>query len=252
MIKPSSSYFQVQPHRLFWFLLFLTLTVPLFTSLAREVPPLTGPVVDEVGLLDGRELGALSASLQKLREQNGPQIQVLIIDSLDGDILEEYSIKVVEQWKLGGEKNDDGVLYLIAIKDRKMRIEVGQGLEGFMPDITAGKIIRSISPFFKKGQYKDGIFFGVQSIAEKLGYKLPDVSYTPPPSSSSGKGGQTWSLLQIFIFGIFFLILFLFGNRPRGHRRTPFWYGGSGGSSGGGSWGGGGGGFSGGGASGDW
>ncbi|MEL0083340.1 MAG: TPM domain-containing protein, partial [Gammaproteobacteria bacterium] len=155
----------------------------------------------------------LAASLIQFQQQHGPQLQVLVIPQLDDETIESYSIKVVEKWQLGSEEKDDGVLLLVAKDDRKMRIEVGQGLEGDLTDVLAGRIIRAgIAPFFKQGQFGEGIVMGLRMIAESVGGTLDNVpvSRTRNTRQSSGSG------LGFILFLIFFLIAPALSGRRRG------------------------------------
>ena len=243
--------------------LLLSLLVSLWISpaLALEVPKLTSPVVDLAGVLKQGERQTIAQSLLRFKQQYGPQIQVLIIPELEDETIETFSIKVVDKWQLGSEKKDDGVLLLIAINDRRMRIEVGQGLEGDLPDALAGRIIRNgITPYFKKNQISSGIYLGLGLIAESLGGKLENM---PAPRRHKSSKNSDYGFL---IFLIFFIIgPMLFGRRRRGGIGNALIAGmlmgglggrssgyGGGGGFGGGGFGGGGGGFSGGGASGGW
>lgn len=234
------------------------------------VPPLSGAVVDAGQVLSPPTREFLEQELRRLHGAGGSQIAVLSVKSLEGEAIEAFSIRVSDQWKLGAAGKDNGVLLLLAIEDRKVRIEVGQGLEGDLPDAYAGRIIQQkILPLFRGGDYDAGVIAGIAAI----------VSYTDPQFNlgsdgqaegarrvrSSGKGG-IFSLL--LFFGLFLLLAFLSGGGPRGPgsrmRRSTWgagsvfagssWGGSSGGSWGGGrgGFGGGGGGFSGGGASGGW
>ena len=220
------------------------------SSFALEVPRLTSPVVDNAGLLSRKVKRALTNALIQIKRQTGNEIGVLTIKSLEGETIDGYSIKVTDQWKLGDEKKDNGILFLISLDDRKMRIEVGQGLEGVIPDITAGRIIREVKPYFKRQDYQSGIILGVSQIAEKIGVKLTNA---PPVRNRRSKRGS-----GIFAFIFFIIISMLFGRRGRGGLLSGLLLGSmmGGRSSGGGGFGGGGfgggGGFSGGGASGDW
>jgi uncharacterized protein len=234
-------------------ILFSTATVS-----ALEVPPLTGRVIDQAGVFSNDEQNLLTRSLETFARTKGPQIVVLTIPSLEGDTIEQFSMRAAEKWRLGDAKRDDGILLIVAVKDRRLRIEVGQGLEGALPDIIAGRIIRErIVPYFQKGQMNAGLFSGVKAIAERLGGQLDDLpSYrvAAKPAIKSKLG--TFAVL--LIFGIL-LIFMRLGNSITGTRRYSSWGGpfsggggsGFGGFSGGG-FSGGGGGFSGGGSSGSW
>lgn len=130
-----------------------------------EVPFLAGRVNDNAGLLAASARETLEALLKAHEDSTSNQVVVLIIPSLQGETLEDYSIKVAETWKLGQKDKDNGVLLLIAQNDRKVRIEVGDGLEGSLPDITCGHIIRrEIVPRFRDSDYEGGVRAGVEAI----------------------------------------------------------------------------------------
>lgn len=132
---------------------------------ARPVPSLTGRVVDGAGLLSAGTASRLERDLAALEKSDSTQMAVLTIPSLQGDNLEDYSIKVVEAWKLGQAHKDNGVLLLIARDERKVRIEVGRGLEGRLTDLVSGRIIRhEIVPRFKHGDFDGGIAAGVDAL----------------------------------------------------------------------------------------
>jgi uncharacterized protein len=231
---------------------FFFLNLILISSLyALEVPRLTGPVIDQAKILTSNNKSKIETAIRNLNRSENIQIQVLILNSLEGDSLEEFSIRAVEKWKLGGEKSDRGALLLVAINDRKMRIEVGDGLEGQLTDLTAGRIIDSMKPFFKNSDFDTGIYVGVASIAQAAGVDLGDVKLA---RSTRGRRKNKTSALINLIFLILFIILTVFRRRSG----ILFMGGGGGFSSGGGSfgggggWSGGGGSFSGGGSSGSW
>ncbi len=238
-------------------------TGPVF---ALDVPKLTGPVVDLAGVLSQSDQKKISASLLQFKRDYGPQLQVLVVPELEDETIESYSIKVVDEWKLGSEDKDDGVLLLVATQDRKVRIEVGQGLEGDLPDALAGRIIRAgIIPFFKQDQTGAGILVGLSMIAESVGGKLENI---PAPKMRKATRGGSSGLSFLLYLGFFLIGPLLFGRRRRGGVGTAIlggmlmgsamggrhggFGGGSGGGGFGGGFGGGGGGFSGGGASGSW
>jgi len=229
--------------------------------LALEVPKHTSPVVDLAGVLSRGDQAKIASSLLQFQKKYGPQLQVLVVPSLEDETIEGYSIKVVDKWKLGAKGKDDGVLLLVATESRKVRIEVGRGLEGDLPDVIAGRIIRTgIIPFFKQGQTGAGILVGLGMIAESVGGKLEDVPAPRLRKTKRSSGG-----LGYLLFIGMFLIGPLFGRRRRGGVGSALLSGllmgaamsggrrgGGGGFGGGGFGGGGGGGFSGGGASGSW
>lgn len=226
-----------------------------FSLAARDVPNRPTPIVDQAGLLSAKVKHSLEKALYQIQKQTGNEIAVFTIKSLEDETIESYSLKITDKWKLGNKEKDNGVLFLIAVDDRKMRIEVGQGLEGNLPDVTAGRIIRSIQPYFRKGDYQSGIILGISQIVEKTGGKLTNAPRVRNQRSNSGFG---------FLLFIGFMILSVFSGRGggRGGRGGGLLTGlavgaalggrgSSGGFGGGGSFGGGGG-FSGGGASGGW
>lgn len=229
------------------------------SGFAKEIPALVGAVVDEAGLLSPREKAAITNALFEVKKQTTNEIAVLTLTSLEGESLEDYSIRVADKWKLGQKGKDNGILFLISIEDRLMKIEVGSGLEGVLPDILAGRIIDSIKPYFKRGDYASGIVLGLNQIVEKTGGTLAGA-----PRARNKRSQKSSSLFIIIIFIV--LSFFLRGGRGGGGLLTGMLIGGalggsrggssgggfgSGGFGGGGSFGGGGG-FSGGGASGGW
>lgn len=139
------------------------------------VPSLRALVTDLTSTLSPAEVAALDGRLKAYEREKGSQIAVLIVPTTQPEEIEQYSMRVVEQWKLGRHKVDDGVLFLIAKNDRRMRIEVGYGLEGALPDITAKRIISDIvSPSFKAGDFVGGITAGVDAIIASIqGEPLP-------------------------------------------------------------------------------
>lgn len=139
------------------------------------VPPLTARVTDLTGTLQPSQRAALEQTLQAFEEHKGSQIAVLIVPTTQPETIEQYSLRVAESWKLGRKGVDDGVLLLIAKDDRKLRIEVGYGLEGAIPDAVAKRIISEIiSPYFKKGNFYGGISAGVERMIKVVeGEPLP-------------------------------------------------------------------------------
>jgi uncharacterized protein len=241
----------------------LALLLPAASAAETPVPRLTGPVVDLAGLLDGptqQRLSELSRSASAADGGRGVQLQYLVVPSLEGEPIEEYSIRVAEAWKIGSKGRDNGILIVVAVKDRAYRIEVGGGLEGEIPDVLAGRIGDQIlRPAFRAGRFGDGLYDAGAQLLTLAGAATEDVArhargrprgVTRVPS---GGGVVVAVVVILWILGAVFR-----GFGPR--RRRHLWWGGGpwigGGSSwpgsGGGGWSGGGGGFSGGGASGRW
>ncbi len=122
------------------------------------VPPLTGRVVDLTGTLSSDQIASLDKKLKDFEDRKGTQIAVLIVPTTAPETIEQYSLRVVEQWKLGRKKIDDGVLLIVAKDDRRLRIEVGYGLEGVLNDATARRIIDEIiTPKFRTGDFAGGL-----------------------------------------------------------------------------------------------
>lgn len=221
-------------------------------------PALTGPVVDQAQIITNSQKQRLELQIRHLFEQSGIQLQVLTLDSLQGNTIEQVSIDTVEKWQLGSKEKDNGLLFLVAPKEKKVRIEVGQGLEGDIPDIIAHQIIQQkILPHFKKGQYGLGLISGVSTVEALV---APGTAKETRKSLTRNSHPAYYELIKIlFIFGVFILIS-LTGGRGRRSGASGFLLGALLGSMGGGrhsgggfgGWSGGGGGFSGGGASGGW
>jgi uncharacterized protein len=245
----------------------------LFVSAGRpaDIPKMPQKyVVDKAGIIDDGVENRLDGYLQELEQKTTAQMIVLTIPDLGGESIEDLSIRIAnDRWKLGQKGKDNGVLFLIALKDRKYRIEVGYGLEGVLPDSLVGSLGRKLLvPYFRKGDYSDGIFVTTLAVANVIakhyGVKIegmPRVNYYPQPASRDNSSNLFSSIVAI----LFFIILgILFVRNPRafllfllfssmGGRRGPWGGGGGFGGGGFGSFGGGGGGgFGGGGASGGW
>lgn len=252
------------------------------------IPALKSHVTDLTQTLTPQEQSQLDAKLMAFEQQKGSQIAVLIVPTTQPEAIEQYSIRVVDVWKLGRKKVDDGVLILVAKNDRKMRIEVGYGLEGAIPDLNTKRVIDEVmKPKFKQGDY----FGGINSATDTIIGMISGEALPPATNPSISDNNASPSPLGIIFFavivgailrvmlggfraglvtgGITGLLIWLFtGALMVGVVSavgvfiatligiTNFTSGGGGfggGSSGGSSWGGGsGGGFGGGGASGDW
>ena len=229
-------------------------------ALAVTVPRLTGPVVDEARLLRPIDLSNVEAFVKQVNSAADIQMAVLITPSLEGSDIESYTMAVAESWKLGKKGSDRGLLLVVAPNERRMRLEVGYGLEGDITDAYSKQILSDfMRPYFRQGRYADGILVAVELVAKKLGAGVSAPVGDQErlrPSVSIERG----TLSPIAKFLIFILVVFLFlvlrfagGYHGRGYGGGGGWYGGGGGGGfGGGGFSGGGGGFGGGGASSDW
>jgi len=175
-----------------------------FVALAQvAVPPLTGRVVDQTGTLSSGDIEALIRKLKDFEARKGSQITVLIVPTTAPEEIEQYSIRVAEAWKIGRQKVDDGAILLVAKNDRKLRIEVGYGLEGALTDVTSRRIINEIiTPKFKSGDFAGGISDGVDRIISVVdGEPLP----APQPQQGFESGQDRFDILfnPLIIFGVF-------------------------------------------------
>ena len=250
------------------------------------VPELSRRITDLTATLSAGQIAALESKLAAFEAQKGSQIAVLIVPTTQPEDIAQFGIRVAEQWKIGRQKIDDGVILIVAKDDRKFRIEVGYGLEGVIPDAIAKRVIaETITPYFKAGDFNGGIDAGVQQLI-----KLIEGESLPPPTKQNGGGEESFVLLVFggviagwllslmmgrpaaggvaalgsgvvgaLLLGLTPIVLlaavFVFAGVASGFRSGGGWSSGGGGGGfggGGGSWGGGGGGFGGGGASGSW
>jgi len=244
---------------------FLLLLIASSLALAIEVPPLRGRVNDYAGVMSQDQVRALESQLAQFEQETGHQIAVLTIPTLDGEDIEGFSIRVAENWKIGKKGFDNGVILLVAVKDRKLRLEVGYGLEGVLPDAIATRITSDyIVPRFRAQDYAGGIISGIDAVEKVIKQEpLPESARKPNQAPQSN-----FNSLAMFAiaFVIFVFMAFSSGRRRRNqiwsgrgrHYPPIFWGGGGfggggfGGGDSGGGFSGGGGGFGGGGASDSW
>jgi len=236
-------------------------------------------VEDQANVINGSTERSLNGLLQELEQKTGAQYIVLTVETMQGLPIEQFSIELAEKWRLGQKGKDNGMLFVLAVKERMYRFEVGYGLEGFITDQDCGRIGRNVLvPFLKQNDYSNGILQATLEVAKRIASEygvqlsgIPNIPTTQPRNRGRRRGlpfcgGLPFILLMLLLFGggrggrgggwLFFLPFMMGGFG--GHRG----YGGYGrsGSYGGGSFGGGfggfgggsGGGFGGGGASGGW
>jgi uncharacterized protein len=244
-----------------------------------------GYVNDYAGVLDASAVSSLETYCGNVERSTGAQFAVAIVDSLEGDTVEEAAVRLFEKWGIGKKGKDEGLLLIFAIKDRKNRIEVGYGLEPIITDGAAGDVLRSIRPILRQGDYGGAIMAAVQQlgqrVAEAKGVTIDGQA--PVRQRRGGEDGFPFGAIVVLIF-IVIAVISNFGGRGRprggggadmlagmilgqmlggGRRHGSGWssggFGGSGGGGGGGGWSGGGGfggfgggGSGGGGASGGW
>lgn len=186
-----------------------------FSALSQAevpVPPLAARVTDLSQTLSTQQIQALEQKLATFETQKGSQIAVLIVPTTTPEEIEQFSIRVAEAWKLGRKGVDDGVLLLVAKDDRTLRIEVGYGLEGVIPDIAAKRIIEeTITPRFRAGDFYGGIDQGLDRLIGLIhGEALPP----PPPGSRAGRKsmGELFPLALFLIFAVGGVLRAMFGR----------------------------------------
>lgn len=247
--------------------LFFSVGIFAQTDVVPKKPSLAeGLVLDQTNTLTPEQQAALRQKLNAYDQKTSNQIAVVIIPSLKGNSIEDVGLQIGREWGVGGQaEKDNGVLILVAKNDRKIRIEVGYGLEGAISDNTASSIIENtIRPNFREDNYYRGLTDAVDEII-----KAAEGRYTAPKGYGKGKGLKIWHIFLVIIFISILLGIIGGGGRGggfasrRGYRNWggPVWWGGAGSSGGGGGWSGGGSGgfggfgggsFGGGGASGSW
>lgn len=177
------------------------------------VPALTSPVTDLTHTLTADQASALENKLRSFEQHKGSQIAILIVPTTKPEVVEQYSMRVVEAWKLGRKGVDDGALLIIAKDDHAVRIEVGKGLEGALPDVIASRIIRNvIIPEFRSGQFYDGINDGIDDVIKQInGEALPEA-VTHPSSTQTPNLPWPFLVVAVLIGGSF--LRSIFGRLP--------------------------------------
>jgi uncharacterized protein len=181
-------------------LCFVLLLIPAAVLAQAPVPPLAGRATDLTDTLSAPQRAELEQRLAAFEARKGSQIAVLIVPTTGPETIEQYSLRVVEQWKLGRENIDDGALLIIAKNDRVMRIEVGYGLEGALTDATSKRIIAEIiTPHFRNNDFYGGIQAGLQAMMKVVqGEPLPR-----PRARDEDEGGSISALPGLFFFAYF-------------------------------------------------
>ncbi|MBP7738886.1 MAG: TPM domain-containing protein [Spirochaetes bacterium] len=196
---------------------------------AIPVPELRGRVTDDAGVLGDATEDHIGSLLKSHEERTTNQVAVLTITSLEGESIEEFATRVFGKWRLGRKKKDNGVLIIVAVKDRRMRIEVGYGLEGVLTDVKAGRIIDTImAPRFKAGDFDGGVTAGALAVIAQLEDKnapLPGETGGPGAGSDDFLKGPDLPIYQRILFGCFiFGIIGLFTIIGVVVPRAPGWF----------------------------
>src|SRR5437867_9981825 len=251
-------------------LLFAVLVGPAGAALPIPPPP-DHRINDFAGVLSAAERERLEEKLRSWERESSNQIVVAIFRSLDGENLEDYSIRLAQSWRIGQKGLDNGVIFLVFVDDRKMRLEVGYGLEPKLTDALSSQILRQVvAPRFREGNIAEGIAAGLDAIEQVIAGTYKALPGGRAGRTRGGAGLFPLALLVIVVVGILSIVISGLRNSHL-HGRRQGWTGGSrgwggpiifpggwsgggsgGGGGGGGDFSGGGGGFGGGGASGDW
>ena len=190
--------------------------VDLFGADLQQIPPLTARVTDTTGTLDVSQKQSLETSLATLEQRKGAQLAVLMVPTVKPEEIEQYSIRVVDAWKLGRKNIDDGALLIVAKNDHRVRIEVGRGLEGAIPDAATARIIREyITPKFRAGDFFGGIVDATDALT-----KLIDGEPLPPPLVEERRGRGASNMFNTITTVLFIAIWLraMFGALPAGPR----------------------------------
>lgn len=250
--KSCSTFFLMRISKALFFMLLLSATLSahasdrLLNSLRQR-----GLVSDFSNVIPAAEENRLTSLLNEVRQKTGAEIAVVTLPSLEGGEIDDFANRLFERWGIGQKGKDNGLLFLAAMKDRKMRIEVGYGLEGAIPDAKAGRIRRDvITPYFKAGNPGKGIVLGMaalsQEVAKEYGVTLSgSARYSSQPPSRNRKGNPVLMILFLIFFIPFairhpFLAMMLLSGGRGGGYRSGGGFGGGGGGFGGGMSGGGG------------
>src|SRR5579872_4137601 len=244
-VRRRHSSFILRPSSFFVLLCLITATASLF---ALDIPPPPAQwFTDKAGIVDSAAAEALNAKLANFEQASGAQFIIYVFPTLDDEALEDFTIRCAERWKVGNKKYDNGLILFVFVKERKLRIEVGYGLEGTVTDAFSSRVIRDyIAPHFRSGDYAGGLNAGADAIIAQIQHTeppVPPVQQRGPAASSSGSPAAGFGLLLFIIIIIIFASLITRSIPGCGGCFWPmlFMGGGGGRSFGGGGWGGGGG-----------
>jgi len=185
-------------YRLKCFLILIMLALVPFTALALDVPQLTGRINDYARVLSPGATSMLEQKLAAFEKDTSTQVVVLTVPSLQGDDIDQFAIRVADQWKIGQKGKDNGVILVLAQAERKVRIEVGMGLQGVLPDITAGRIIRDVMrPYLRNGDFDGGVGAGIEAI---MAATRGEFTATPGEQAQRPKHRDASRFLTFLIF----------------------------------------------------
>lgn len=177
---------------------------------------MTSPVMDMAGILSAEQKNILSDKIRALHGEKKFQAQILIIPSLEDENIEDYSIKVAEAWKIGDKKSGDGVILLVAVREHKMRIEVGQGIEGVLTDLRSSRLIRSVlAPQFKRGDYYQGLSNYLYTLSDLFGGEKSTLDTETAQEPMLKRRAGRHSPFSQYLFPILFFGIILINFLPR-------------------------------------
>lgn len=178
--------------------------ISLPAAYAADVPPLQGYVNDYGGMMSSATKARLAAELKAFERTDSTQVVILTIPSLDGEPIEDYSIRVAEAWKIGQKGRDNGIILLVAAREKRIRIEVGRGLEGKLTDLTAGRIIDLvIKPRFKRGDFNGGFVAGAAALIDAV--KGEFIAEEAKPAGKTATLSPVFTLLLFAGIGLLIL-----------------------------------------------
>ncbi|HEX8618936.1 MAG TPA: TPM domain-containing protein, partial [Thermoanaerobaculia bacterium] len=204
--------------------LFICALLISFSALALDVPPPpTQWVTDRAGILGGTEADLLNRRLSDFEQTSGAQLIVYIFPSLEQESLEDFTIRAVERWKVGQKKYDNGLVLFVFVKEQKIRIEVGYGLEGTITDAVSSRVIREqIAPSFQQQQYAAGLTAATNELMTRISKGEAPVDPLQPRGSGQGQQAEGEDVSITFVIFILFMAFFvlapMFSGRRRGYR----------------------------------
>jgi uncharacterized protein len=205
-----------------WWLACMLACAPAFAFAQQlaPIPTLDKPVVDTTGTLDPTQVAALDTQARALQKRKGAQLQILMVPTTQPETIEQYTVRAFEQYKLGRQKVDDGVLIVVAKNDRRVRIEPGYGLEGAIPDAIANRVIQEyLVPKFRAGDFGGGLIDATAALVKLIdGEPLPAPMADNAPARGGDEGGGGWMVALIAAFLIAQVVRGIFSFLPSGIR----------------------------------
>lgn len=197
----------------FFFVLFFLISLNV-RGQELSIPALTSPVMDLANILSPQEREDLSKFAYEIKTNNGPQITILTVPDLQGYAIEDYSIRVAEKWQLGTKKAGNGILVLIATSDKRMRIEVGEGIEGELTDYDTTQYTRKVFPeYFRRGEFHGGLRLFMDDVAKRFNIKSSEESGLVRRVAPARQGTPFGAALPFFL-GVLVVSYLVARNKP--------------------------------------